>query len=131
MSRAASAFGVASCFAIVACLGLCAGHIPTARAQGAGVAISFRNDLNIALVVQGHSMVNGMKKAGMVLVIQPGKTAAENNIPMGTTRVYMIADANAPGRPFIQNLPVQVGAQDLNLAIRGMPPGKVFLQQVP
>jgi hypothetical protein len=62
-------------------------------------------------------------------VILPGKTAAENNVPAGP-RLYVICDANQPNIVWLKNAVVPVMAQDINIAVRGVPP-KVFIEPVP
>lgn len=97
--------------------------MPVAHAQTAGaVAVSFRNDLKIPVIVQGFTVVNGMTKAGMALVVMPGKTLTDNNVPSNSVRYYRIVDANRPMMQYIRNLPVRVVRDDINLAIHGMPP---------
>jgi hypothetical protein len=126
------AMRVVSTFAIIACIAVAGLLQPRAPAQvpggGGGVAVAFRNELNTPVIVQGVSLINGMKKAGQAMIILPGKTGAENNIPMGSVRFYTVVDANQPARiKHILDAPVNIGAQDLNLRIRGMAP-KVFLE---
>jgi hypothetical protein len=97
--------------------------------MGGGVAVGFRNEMKIPVVVQGWTMVGGMKKAGMAIAIPPGKTLGEINVPAGT-RYYSIYDANNPNIVYIRDIPVPVMNSDLSFAIRGVPP-KVVLQTYP
>ncbi len=125
MRRALNAFVIATCVAS------CSGTVATpARAQFGAVAISFRNEMKTPVIVQGFSVVNGMAKAGMALVILPGKTAIDINVPVGAIRFYRVVDANRPVLQYIRNLPVPVLQNDINLAIRGVPP-RVLVQMVP
>jgi hypothetical protein len=64
-------------------------------AEAAGIC--FQNDTNIAIVVQGETVVNGMLRRGQPLLIQPRKMAWDANVPNGTRRVT-IYDANQPTR---------------------------------
>jgi hypothetical protein len=104
--------------------------VPAAHAQVGAVAVSFRNELKIPVIIQGFTVVNGMPRAGMAMVVLPGKTAIDNNVPAGTIRFYRVVDANRPVLQYIRNLPVPVLQEDINLAIRGVPP-RVFVKVVP
>src|SRR5260370_29185652 len=59
-----------------ACLGLLAlaalGAMPATAAAG---SMGFRNDLNIPIVVQGESVINGVLQRGHALLIAPRKCA--------------------------------------------------------
>jgi hypothetical protein len=101
----------------------------TARAQFGGAAVGFRNDLKTPIIVQGFTIVNKMPKRGQAIVILPGKTATDNNVPMGP-RFYTICDANQPNLVWLRNVPIGVMGQDINFAIHGAPP-KVVIEPVP
>jgi hypothetical protein len=96
--------------------------VPVARAQAGAVAVTFRNEMMTPVIVQGFTVVNGMQKAGMALVVRPGKTVSDNNVPASTIRFYRVVDANRPAVEYIRNLPLAVGRQDIDLLIRGKPP---------
>jgi hypothetical protein len=124
MRQVVNAFAIATCIAIAGWAAL------AARAQSGGVAVSFRNDLKIPLYVQGHTLVGNMPQKGMVHTVLPGKELTDNNVPAGQVRYYTVSDGNRPMVRYLHNFPVQVGQQDLKLAIRGLPP-KVFLEKIP
>ena len=82
-----------------------------AAAQGVPAgSVRFRNDLTIPIIVQGVSKVGPLVKRGQPMVIAPGKSVTEFNVPAGM-RVYNVYDANQqrvvqdvqigvfPGRP--------------------------------
>lgn len=75
-----------------ACLGLVAlgllGGLPS-LAEAAG--IGFRNDLNIRVIVQGASSVNNVVRRGQPLIIEPGKTLWDTNLPEGNREVIIYA----------------------------------------
>jgi hypothetical protein len=78
-----------------------------AAAQGVPAgSVSFRNDLTMPIIVQGVSRVGPMVKRGAPMVIAPGKSVTEFNVPAGM-RVYQIYDGNQPQRKLAQD--VQVG----------------------
>lgn len=120
---------VATALVLATCLAFTSWTAPAARAQGIAVAVTFQNEMKTPVIVQGATLVNGMPKAGMAMIVLPGKTATEN-IPANSIRFYIVVDANRPGLRYINNLPVPAGVQDINLAIRGIPP-KVFIKAVP
>jgi hypothetical protein len=119
---------VNTCIA-ASCIAFFAGFAQTAHAQFRGAAVGFRNDLKTPIIVQGYTVVNGMPKRGQAIVILPGKTASDNNVPAGP-RYYTICDANQPNLVWLRNVPVAVMAQDINIAVRGAAP-KVFIEPVP
>jgi hypothetical protein len=123
---------VVSTFVAAICIALAAGAAQTAQAQipVGGVAVGFRNELNRPVIVQGYTKVNGMPKRGMAMVVLPGKVVVDNNVPGGATRYYMICDANQPNLVYIRDFPIQIGANDVNILIRGVAP-KVFLEPAP
>jgi hypothetical protein len=127
MRRLVGSYLIATYIAVVACV---AWQDPPAHAQagGSAVAVGFRNELKTPVVVQGYTLVNGMKKYGTAMVILPGKISAENNIPVGSVRFYTVVDANRPNQiQHVNDAPIKIGPQDLFIGIRGMPP-KVFLE---
>jgi hypothetical protein len=96
--------------------------VPVAHAQAGAVVVTFRNEMMTPVIVQGYTIINGMPKKGMALVVRPGKTVSDNNVPPGTVRFYSVMDANRPAIEYVRNLAVPVGRQDINLLIRGVPP---------
>jgi hypothetical protein len=96
-----------------------------ARAQKGGVAVGFKNESKMAVVVQGWTMINGMKKAGQAILIMPGMTQGEINIPAGV-RYYSVYDAKMPNKVYISEIPVPVGMNDIGLSIRATPKGLVL-----
>jgi hypothetical protein len=58
-----------------------------APAQAAGIA--FRNDLNVRVMVQGASSVNNVARRGPLLVIDPGKTLWDSNVPTGNREIIV------------------------------------------
>jgi hypothetical protein len=91
--------------------GLQSKNIPT-------VSIAFRNELKTAIIVQGHSIVNGMQRRGQPIFINAGKTNFDNNVPVGA-RFVTILDATQPSRVLLSNfqIPVPPG-RDLQLLVR-------------
>jgi hypothetical protein len=70
------------------CLGLLAlavlGAAPVTAAAG---SIGFRNDLNLPIVVQGESIVNGVLQRGQALLIAPRKCAYDTNVKPGNRQI--------------------------------------------
>ncbi len=121
---------VVSAFVLATCIAIAGGTAPAARAQIAGgVAVAFRNDMKTPVIVRGCTIVNRMQKFGLAHIVLPGKTAVDNNIPPGTIRYYFVVDANQPALRYIQNLPVPVLQNDVNLVIGGVPPN-VFVRKI-
>ncbi len=120
---------VVTTIAIATCIAVTGSAAPPAWAQGAlGVAVGFRNELKIPVIVQGYSIVRGMPKAGIAMVILPGRTASDNFVPAGV-RFYRVCDANMPNLVYLRDVPVPVGGRDVVLAIRGTPP-KITLEPI-
>src|SRR5437868_5043256 len=103
---------------LLCCVAVAAGFPAAARAQTGGVAVGFRNEMKTPVIVQGWTMVGGMKKAGMAIAIPPGKTLGEINIPAGL-RFYSVHDGNMPSIVYIRDIPVPVMNSDIGFAIRG------------
>jgi|SRR6516162_2547868 hypothetical protein len=60
-------------------------------------ALGFRNDTNVAVVIQVTSLVNNVPRRGRAQVLMPGKYYAE--VAVGTNKQILIADAKQPTRP--------------------------------
>jgi hypothetical protein len=58
-------------------------------------AASFRNDLKTPVIIQGVTRLPNKMQRGAPIIIAPGKTVTEFNVPAGV-RVYNIYDANQP-----------------------------------
>jgi hypothetical protein len=114
----------ATCLAILTCLAPAA-----ADAQFGGSAVAFRNEMKTPVIVQGYTFVGKMPKRGMAIVVPPGKTLLDINVPVGI-RVYTVYDANMPSVVLIKDFPVPIKGMDLSLVIRGVPP-KVTLEPAP
>lgn len=94
------------------------------------LAIGFRNDVKITVIVQGATVVNGMQRRGQPLRIEPTKAGYDINLPPGI-RFITIYDANQPSRVLLRDLPVPVGQGDLFFAIRSAPGGQARVILVP
>lgn len=95
----------------------------TIQAQNRGPSIGFRNDAKVAVIVQGATDVKGMQRRGQPLLIQPGKTSYDTNLPAGD-RFITIYDANQPSK-VLHRSKIPLGKVDLFFAIRpgpGNPP---------
>src|SRR5947207_1584336 len=90
----------------------------SAQLPGKVSTVTFRNDLKVAVQVQGASFVGGMVRRGPALLILPGKTVTEFNVPAGANRNYSVYDANQ-FRPLVrdQMIPIPPGI-DIPLTIR-------------
>src|SRR5262245_29275625 len=92
------------------------------------ISIAFRNDTKMTVLLQGASIVKGVKRSGQPILIREGKTAFDNNVPIGI-RLITIVDANQPSRVLYRDsIPVPPG-RDVALVIRPMPnnPNRVIL----
>lgn len=98
-------------------------------AQAAG--LGFRNDCQVPIIVQGATMVNNMLRRGQPILILPGKTAWDNNVPPGF-RILTIYDANQPSRVLCRDR-INFSGQDLRFVIRPVPNSKdkVVIQPLP
>jgi hypothetical protein len=135
--QAATMRRYASILATMTCLAAAVSSVPTASAQAqgtlfaqnTGVAVTFKNETNVPVIVQGVTLVNGMAKAGQAFVVRPKQTVADNNVPANSTRYYTVVDANRPGVRYLYNSPLQIGADDVTVSIRPMQ-GKIFIVPV-
>jgi hypothetical protein len=92
------------------------------------ISISFRNDTKTTVLLQGASVVKGVQRRGQPILIREGKSAFDNNVPVGI-RLITIVDANQPSRVLYRDsIPVPPG-RDIALVIRPMPnnPNRVIL----
>jgi len=91
------------------------------------VSIAFRNEHDSAVIVQGHSIINGMQRRGQPILVQPGKSSFDNLVPVGI-RFITVFDANRPSRVLLQPFAVRVQG-DLQVLIRTAPnsPQRVIL----
>src|SRR5262249_52440504 len=80
------------CCPVAACLLLLAPPLLGTRSAAAhGGGMCSRNDLKIPVVVQGASVVNNMVRRGKPVVLAPGKTGWDTNLPAGS-RVVTVYD---------------------------------------
>jgi hypothetical protein len=118
--------------ALVTCIAICSGTVvSSACAQGGGLVVTFRNEMKVPVIVQGYTIINRTPRLGMALVVLPGKTVSDNNVPANSIRFYQVVDANRPRLQYIRDLPVQVLQDDINLAIRGVPPNVAVRKALP
>ncbi len=87
------------------------GGIPVI-AHAAGIA--FRNDLNVRVMVQGASSINNVARRGPLLVIDPGKTQWDTNLPSGNREVIIYG--GQPTRILYRGVVPFMG-QDMTLSI--------------
>jgi hypothetical protein len=92
------------------------------RAQGVPAgSVTFRNDLTIPIIVQGVSRVGPMAKRGAPMVIAPGKSITEFNVPAGM-RVYQIYDGNQPQTNLVRDKQVGVfPGRPMALVVKQLP----------
>ena len=104
---------------------------PTSVSHAAG--IGFKNDVkNAAILIQGASKFNGMIRRGQPIVLLPGRTGFDPNIPPGLRQITII-DANQPNRILLrQTIPVPPTNQNLYFSIQeANAPGPFPLRLVP
>ena len=96
-------------------------------AQGATGSASFRNDLKVPVIIQGISQVNGVLKRGQPLVVAPGKTTGDFNVPVGV-RAYSVYDANQPTRVLVKDAPINIVAgRTQPFVVRSLPNGQTTI----
>jgi hypothetical protein len=104
-----------------ACLGLLAlavlGAVPATAAAG---SIGFRNDLNIPIVVQGESIINGMLQRGQPLLMAPRKCAYDTNVK-AAPRQITVYDANNTNRILLR-IVIPYDGSDVNFRVVLLPP---------
>lgn len=109
---------MARCFLILA-LGCLApsllGSGSQVLAQQRAPSIAFRNDLKMAVIVQGATDVKGMQRRGQALVVQPTQISYDTNLPPGD-RIITIYDANQPSKVLYRDR-VPVRNADLQFVI--------------
>lgn len=96
------------------------------------VAMSFRNDLDKPVVVQGQSVVGGVLRRGQPILIPPGKVGFDNSVPAGpgVLRVVSVFDGSQPSRVLVRNVPIRMDSgRDVRVLIRYAPnnPDQILL----
>lgn len=108
--------------------------VETAPAQPppTAVGIGFRNDLNVPVIVQGWSVIKGMQRRGQPVLVNPKRSAWDNNVPAGI-RYISVYDANQPSKILLRDRPTPVRNQDQFYGILPVPGDttRVVLQQEP
>ncbi|MBX9680197.1 MAG: hypothetical protein K2X38_15660 [Gemmataceae bacterium] len=100
--------GLRALFAIALLVATFAASLVSAQPPGAGAAtIQFRNETKMAVIVQGTSTMNGMLRRGQPMLLTPGKSASDFNVPAGY-RVYSVYDANQPTHVLVRDKAVMV-----------------------
>jgi len=90
-------------------------------------SINFRNDLNAPLIIQGTAVVGGMIRRGQPIVVAPGKTGGDFNVPPGV-RFYTVYDASQPTRVLARDVRFDIPAgANLVIAVRILPNNQVVL----
>jgi hypothetical protein len=105
-------------YPVAACLLLLAPALlgaQSAAAQAAGMG--FRNDLKVPVVVQGASVVNQMLRRGKPVVLLPGKTGWDTNLPSGN-RVVTVYDYFQTNRILYQGTIPFNGNNDLFFSLQ-------------
>ena len=103
-----------------------------AYCQNPGPGIGFRNDLKVPVIVQGVCIVNNMPRRGQPILVAPGKTVWDNNLPAGV-RYYTIYDGNQQ-RVLLKERLVRVQNVDQFFGIRvgtGPTANQVIMNQEP
>lgn len=96
-----------------------------AQGMAMGVSVGFHNETKQSILIQGVTMVNGKPKQGQPLLVTPGKTGFDANVPPGI-RIITIYDS-AKTKMILLQTPVQVQNRDIVLAVRVGPNGQLFL----
>jgi hypothetical protein len=94
---------------------------PESRAAG----ITFRNDLKTPVFIQGASVVNRMFLRSQPILILPGRSALDPQLPPGK-RWITIYDANQRNRILHQSV-IPFTGQSLRLRVHLSPAGTVTL----
>jgi hypothetical protein len=111
---------LSSLIAVGLLLALPALGVRSARVEAAGMG--FRNDLKTPVVIQGANIVNGMLRRSKPLVLLPGKTGWDTNLPPGN-RIVTVYDYFQPNRILFQGT-VAFQGNDMFFAVQavGTPP---------
>jgi hypothetical protein len=88
------------------------GAMPGTAAAG---SIGFRNDLNIPIVVQGESVIDGVLRRGQALLIAPRKCAYDTNVKPGNRQVT-VYDANNTNRILLRVV-IPYDGSDVNFQV--------------
>jgi hypothetical protein len=100
--------------------------VPSAADAG---SVGFRNDTKSRIIVQGQTIVNGMIRKGPLLVIDPGKTAWDLNVPPGP-RTITICDGFQTTRILFRET-VPMGVNNVLFSVQPLPPNRLRLLTVP
>jgi hypothetical protein len=101
-------------------------------AQVSATGIGFRNEMDVPVLIQGTSNINGMIRRGQPVILLPGRTGLDQNVPPGPRQIT-IYDANQPNRVLLQTVvPVPLSGQNLYFSIRpASAPGPYPIELVP
>jgi hypothetical protein len=99
----------------------------SALSQAPVASINFRNDLNAPVIIQGTSITGGMIRRGQPVLVAPGKSGGEFNVPAGV-RFYTVYDANQPTRVLARDVRFEIPAgANLVISVRVHPNNQVVL----
>ena len=118
------------------CVGLIAlAVLGVQPAWAAAGEMGFRNDLNIPIIVQGETVINGTLRRGQPLLIAPRKSAYDTNLKAGNRRIT-IYDANNTNRVLLRVV-LPYDGSDVNFRVVLLPgpnprlPPRVQLMPLP
>jgi hypothetical protein len=84
--------------------------------------ISFRNETDFPIMVQGVSIIKGVPRRGIIHVLRPGEAVREVHLVPGP-KLIIVADAKQPTRVLCQKIIPFTGA-DLTYAVQPEEPAK-------
>lgn len=99
--------GLRALFAIALLGATFAASIVSAQPPGGAATIQFRNETKLSVIVQGTSTMNGMLRRGQPMLLTPGKSSSDFNVPAGY-RIYSVYDANQPTHVLVRDKAVMV-----------------------
>jgi hypothetical protein len=106
--------------------------LPLLPEMANAAGIGFRNELDMPILIQGASNINGMIRRGQPIILLPGRTGLDPNIPPGQRQIS-IYDANQPNRVLLRTtIPVPLTGQNLYFSVRpASVPGPYPIELVP
>jgi hypothetical protein len=103
----------------------------TPAQQPGAASVGFRNQTNLPILVQGHTIINKTQRPGQILQLKKnGDVAFDANVP-GGIRYITIYNANQPAVVLLRDFPIAIQKRDVFFDIMPSPNNPKVLVLVP
>jgi hypothetical protein len=101
-----------------------------ARAQG-GASVGFKNETPLPLIIQGHTLINGVQRRGAPLLLGVGRAAFDLNVPPEAIRFYTVFNGNQPAQILLRDFPIPIRSVETLIIVRPSPRNPNQVEFVP